>query len=262
MHIPEIFIGDGINLHVTIYEAPNGTKRASSPESYLASVAGSNTNQQSHLFSSPTTHNTTPAVPTMADRELTSLLQKLKVSRSYPESSSLLSKAKIQLLKLHALTPQPTTPPALLVAAREVFEHGALLSIRAKDPSAFTRYVHQLTPFYELPAEKVGGHGEGERKKITGLYLLLLLTQGDYAGFHTELEGLELREDNNLDGGRVEDDRFLGYPIKLERWLMEGAYDRVWKAMAKGEVPSEEYGVFSEVRAFPLRLSFPGFRIS
>ena len=113
----------------------------------------------------------------------------------------------------------------------------------------------------------------GERNKIWGLYLLLLLTQGDYAGFHTELEGLEVRwGDGNMgtgshgeQGGRkggmmngngngmgkegkgLEDDRFLGYPIKLERWLMEGAYDLVWKAMASGKVPSEEYGVFSEV---------------
>ena len=72
------------------------------------------------------------------------------------------------------------------------------------------------------------------------------MTQGDYAGFHTELEGLELQEGND---GKVEDDRYLGYPIKLERWLMEGSYDLVWKAMASREVPSEEYGVFSEVCA-------------
>lgn len=67
-----------------------------------------------------------------------------------------------------------------------------------------------------------------------------MLTQGDYAGFHTELEGLG---DAVHDGG----DRFLDYPIKLERWLMEGSYDLVWRAMEGGQVPSEEYGVFSEV---------------
>jgi hypothetical protein len=48
----------------------------------------------------------------------------------------------------------------------------------------------------------------------------------------------------------VEGDRYLGYPIRLERWLMEGSYDRVWKAMKKGEVPCEEYGVFSDVCTF------------
>ena len=40
----------------------------------------------------------------------------------------------------------------------------------------------------------------------------------------------------------------MGYPIRLERWLMEGSYDRVWNAMKKGEVPCEEFGVFSDVR--------------
>jgi 26S proteasome regulatory subunit N12 len=178
----------------------------------------------------------------MAERELQDVLRKLKSSHNYQDTSALLSKAKITLLKLHALTPQPTTSSSLLLLAREVFEAGALLSIRAKDADAFTRYVHQLTPFYELPAEKLSA-ANSEKNKITGLYLLLLLTQGNYAGFHTELEGLELRQG----GGMVENDRFLGYPIKLERWLMEGSYDLVWKAMASREVPSEEYGVFSEV---------------
>ncbi|KAF8866336.1 hypothetical protein BDZ45DRAFT_795957 [Acephala macrosclerotiorum] len=179
----------------------------------------------------------------MAERELQDILRKLKSSHDYSACSSLLSKAKITLLKLKALTPQPTTPSTTLQLAREVFETGALLSIRAKDPDAFTRYVHQLTPFYELPPERLSP-AHSEKNKITGLYLLLLLTQSDYAGFHTELEGLELRQGRE---GTLEQDRYLGYPIKLERWLMEGSYDLVWKAMASREVPSEEYGVFSEI---------------
>lgn len=92
---------------------------------------------------------------------------------------------------------------------------------------------------------KNGGEGRGQRSKITGLYLLLLLTKGDYAGFHTVLEGLEVE-------GSVgaEEDVFVQYPIKLERWLMEGSYDRVWGATKRDGVPSEEFGVFSEVRTF------------
>ena len=182
--------------------------------------------------------------PTMAERELQDIQRKLKSSRSYNEQLPLLSSAKLALLKLKSLTPLPNTPSSTLSLARDIFETGALLSIRAKDPAAFTRYVHQLTPFYELPDERLAP--SAEKNKITGLYLLLLLTQGDYAGFHTELEGLELR--GGLPGGNnVENDRFLGYPIKLERWLQEGSFDLVWKAMASREVPSEEYGVFSEV---------------
>lgn len=192
----------------------------------------------------------------MAERTLQDLLRKLKSpSATYEEQSGLLSQAKIALLKLKALTPQPTTSSSVLLLAREIFEQGALISIRAEDPNAFTRYVNQLTPFYELPAERLAPTPSA-KNKITGLSLLLLLTQGNYAGFHTELEGLELRGGRD---GKVEDDKFLGYPIKLERWLMEGSYDQVWKAMASNDVPSPEYAVFSEVSSFPLfrPTSFP-----
>ncbi|EKD14975.1 uncharacterized protein L3040_003828 [Drepanopeziza brunnea f. sp. 'multigermtubi'] len=185
----------------------------------------------------------------MAERELQDLQRKLKSTRSYKEQQPLLSAAKLSLLKLKALTPLPTTPSSVLALARDVFESGALLSIRAKDPAAFTRYVHQLTPFYELPEERL--QPSSEKNKITGLYLLLLLTQGDYAAFHTELEGLELR--GGMAGVDCEHDRFLGYPIKLERWLQEGSFDLVWKAMASREVPSEEYGVFSEILTTHIR---------
>ncbi|KAK1703244.1 uncharacterized protein BDZ83DRAFT_234939 [Colletotrichum acutatum] len=51
----------------------------------------------------------------------------------------------------------------------------------------------------------------------------------------------------------VEGDKYLGYPIRLERWLMEGSYDRVWNALKSREGPSKEYGVFSEILTFQIR---------
>ncbi|KOS23435.1 26S proteasome regulatory subunit RPN12 [Escovopsis weberi] len=182
----------------------------------------------------------------MADRNLAQILHELKQSpsMSYPEANALLSKAKLALLHLNALTPAPAAPPALLALARETYEQGALFSIRARNPDAFTRYVHQLQPFYELPPATLPPNLP-ERNKVTGLGLLLLLTQGRYAEFHSELESLA-----NRDGGGaadVEGDRYLGYPVRLERWLMEGSYDRVWKAMKSSEVPCDEYSVFSEI---------------
>ncbi|KAH7018191.1 SAC3/GANP/Nin1/mts3/eIF-3 p25 family-domain-containing protein [Microdochium trichocladiopsis] len=188
---------------------------------------------------------------TMADRTLQTVLKQLQSNPNlpYPEASSLLSKAKIALLQLNALTPTPKTPGNLLAAARDVYEAGALFSIRAKDADAFTRYVSQLQPFYELPPSSGAKPNDVERNKVTGLYLLLLLTQGRYGEFHSELESLSCREP----GVEIENDRFLGYPIKLERWLMEGSYDRVWKAMKSREVPCEEYGVFFEILTSQIR---------
>lgn len=139
-----------------------------------------------------------------------------------------------------------------------MLETGALLSIRLHEPDAFTRYFLQLQPFYELrnSTGDDGSRSPGQRSKITGLYLLLLLTKGDYAGFHTVLEGLEVEGTANNEesiGMGIEGeeeatgDKYIQYPIKLERWLMEGSYDRVWGATKREGVPSEEFGEFSEV---------------
>lgn len=180
----------------------------------------------------------------MAERQLSQLITQLQSgSMQYPQASTAISKAKLLLLQLNALTPSPKTPPQLVALARSTYEQGALYSIRARKADAFTRYVSQLEPFYSTPQHKASP----EQSKITGLYLLLLLTQGRYGEFHSQLETLGAR------GQGLEDDKFLAYPIKLERWLMEGSYDRVWRAMKRGEVPCEEYGVFSEILTVQIR---------
>ncbi|OTA99958.1 hypothetical protein M426DRAFT_66813 [Hypoxylon sp. CI-4A] len=188
----------------------------------------------------------------MAERTVQQTLNFLRSNPELPysEATSFLSRAKIALLQLKAATPSPSVSPAHVALARDVYEQGALFSIRARNPDAFTRYVSQLQPFYELPSSSLPP--TAERNKVTGLYLLLLLTQGRYAEFHSELETLGTRAKES-GAGEIEGDRFLGYPIKLERWLMEGSYDRVWKAMKSREVPSEEYGVFSEILTSQIR---------
>ncbi|KAF4121617.1 26S proteasome regulatory subunit N12 [Geosmithia morbida] len=188
----------------------------------------------------------------MAERSLSQIVSQLKQnpSMSYEDANSLLSKGKLALLSLKALTPTPAVSQSTLALARETYEQGALFSIRAGNPDAFTRYVQQLQPFYELPPSRLAPN-LAERNKVTGLSLLLLLTEGRYAEFHSELESLSYREG---DTGDIEGDRYLGYPIRLERWLMEGSYDRVWKAMKSSEVPCDEYSVFSEVCPSPLQL--------
>lgn len=186
----------------------------------------------------------------MAEAELKGLLQQLHSSLSsgnYDATSSLLSRAKIALLHLDALIPSPTTSQPHLLAARETLELGALASIRRKDPESFTRYFQQLQPFYTLPESRLQRE-RGNASKVTGLYLLLLLSQGDYAGFHTLLEALAAEAQiRGGGGGGLEDDAFIQYPIRLEQALMEGSYDRVWGETKSESVPSEEFGIFSEV---------------
>ncbi|KAI9791470.1 MAG: regulatory particle non-ATPase [Peltula sp. TS41687] len=209
---------------------------------------------------------------TMPDAELRALLGLIQHSlrtKSYKPCLNHLNYAKLYLLQLDALIPSPQTPQPMLLLARETFELGALLSIRLQDASSFTRYFAQLQPFYDLPAWRLPREGSNQ-SKITGLHLLLLLSQGDYAGFHTVLESLELVESKQEFGlqqqhqqqqqqqqgqgaqerstpAMGEDDVFIQYPVKLEEWLMEGSYDKVWAATKGEKVPSEEYGIFSEV---------------
>lgn len=193
----------------------------------------------------------------MSTQKLSDILSQLQSSSSSsPQKiTSLLTSAKRELLTLKALIPTPTTPSHILALARQTLETGALLSIRLEQPDSFTRYYQQLSAFYEIPDASYNGKN-GQRSKVTGLYLLLLLTKGDYAGFHTVLEGLEV--ESARQGKGLEEDEFLSYPVKLERWLMEGSYDRVWGATKREGVPSEEFGVFSEVSNLPRALhTFP-----
>ncbi|OQN99741.1 hypothetical protein B0A48_14511 [Cryoendolithus antarcticus] len=178
----------------------------------------------------------------MAEKELKSIithLQSLKPN-TLSTAPSLLSRAKLALLKLDALIPSPKTSPAHLELAQTVLELGAFTSIHLRDTDSFTRYYQYLQPFYSLQTGSKHGRGKkgGNREKVTGLYLLLLLSGGDYAGFHTVLEGLE---------GSGEESEFIAYPVRLEQALMEGSYDRVWGETKGERVPSEEFGVFSEV---------------
>lgn len=168
-------------------------------------------------------------------------------------ANDLLSRAKRALLMQNALIPTSSTPPQLVVLARQVLELGALASIRQTDAQLFTRYYQQLQPFYDLerhaglPGQNSSNvdFSTSQRSKITGLYLLLLLSMGDSANFHTVLEGLV--EEASLQGGRVEDDAYIKYPVELERNLMEGSYDKVWRETKSERVPSEDFGLFSNV---------------
>ncbi|KAL8944795.1 MAG: hypothetical protein Q9216_000217 [Gyalolechia sp. 2 TL-2023] len=183
----------------------------------------------------------------MSTSNLSNILSQLQSSSSSSpqKTTSLLSSAKRELLTLNALIPTPRTPAHILLLARQTLEIGALLSIRLQQPDAFTRYYQQLLPFYEIPETSYQSDknkdGSSQRSKVTGLYLLLLLTKGDYAAFHTVLEGLEVEQAGK--GRGLEGDEFISYPVKLERWLMEGSYDRVWGATKREGVPGEEFGV-------------------
>jgi 26S proteasome regulatory subunit N12 len=184
----------------------------------------------------------------MAENELRQIITQLSSLKqnNLQQAPQLLSRAKLTLLRLNALVPTEEAKPQHLHLAGILLELGALISIKLRDTDAFTRYFQQLQPFYSLPDEQSGSQRSPKptnQSKITGLYLLLLLSVGDYAGFHTVLEGLETSSEK----GQIDGDEFIQYPVRLEQALMEGSYDQVWSETKGERVPSEEFGVFSEV---------------
>lgn len=199
----------------------------------------------------------------MAYEELRAMIRDLHQTldqKHVDRTAALLTRAKRALLQLNALIPTSSTPHPLISLAREILELGAITSIRQKDAPSFTRYYQQLQPFYDTERHLQAAFAEdaeinlktSQRSKIIGLYLLLLLSMGNNTEFHTVLEGLVVEA--SLKGHPVETDPYIKYPVELERSLMEGSYDKVWRETKSERVPSEDFGLFSSV--FP---PFPSF---
>ncbi|KAK5105484.1 regulatory particle non-ATPase [Lithohypha guttulata] len=177
-------------------------------------------------------------------------LQQCLARKDAAGAQAQLQKAKLILLQQNSLVPSEGVPVGQLKTARSVLEVGALLAIRRRDPDSFVRYYSQLQPFYEFSG--LQSSPSPNKSQVTGLYLLLLLSQGDYAGFHTLLESLIVSE--GINGGKsVEDDIYIKYPVDLERSLMEGSYDQVWRKTSGRDVPGEEFALFSEILVHTIR---------
>lgn len=165
-------------------------------------------------------------------------------SGDYEKCLQLLTPLKLQMAQNGLLTNPSTTKHSVadLEGARHVLELGALAAVNLGREDEFTRFVSQSRQFYNMTELSPSA----QKSKILALYLLLLLSQNEIAQFHTELEALDFEE--------IESDKFLSFPIKLERWIMEGAYDRVWKAITNPEaVPSSEFLCFADPLVFAIR---------
>lgn len=180
--------------------------------------------------------SSTPTVESIRTQHAT--LQTIVKAKDYKKAAQSLAQLKLALLGCNILIPSAAAPAQSLCLARDILETGAVVSIHLQDEAAFLRYYAQLQPFYAMTA--LENSPSKSKNKIMGLYLLLLLTKNNIADFHTTLE--------NMPG--LEEDVFVRYPVMLERWLMEGSYDKVWQATKSSHVPSDEYAMFSEVGSF------------
>ncbi|KAL3229295.1 26S proteasome regulatory subunit RPN12 [Nakaseomyces bracarensis] len=173
--------------------------------------------------------------------ELSAKLYQSYTSKDYEVCKKLLPAIKIELIKNGILIPDlnKDSPEYIkdLTLTRKILELGALVSIHVLDFESFYSFFTQLRMFY-FSSSNVLNNSE-ERSKIVSLYLLTLLSDGDVTKFHSELEFFDKHIQN------IEEDQLLSYPIKVDRWLMEGSYQKAWDLLEAGsKVP--EFDVFTK----------------
>lgn len=191
----------------------------------------------------------------MALPKLAGELYQLFEQEKYAECQQLLPPVKIELIKHNLLVPltaNSTTNDQLndLKIAERILEIGAFSSLLTYDYAGFENSYASLRPFYA--SHKLHGKNEidTDSTKIISLYLIYLLTQGDISRFHIELEAIY-----NAPQFNVEKDKFLQFPINLERNLMEGNYIKIWKLLqSDGSLPCKEYQHFTSTLIKTLRV--------
>ena len=193
--------------------------------------------------------------PNMALPKLAEELYLLFEQEKYTECQQLLTPVKIELIKHNLLVPTSANTQTNdqlndLKIAERILEIGAFSSLLTHNYLSFENYFASLRPFYATA--KLHGKNEvnSDSTKIISLYLIYLLTQGDISKFHIELESIYHAPQFNIDK-----DKYLQYPIDMERNLMEGNYIKIWKLLqADSNLPCKEYQHFTSTLVNTLRV--------
>lgn len=161
-------------------------------------------------------------------------------SKDYESCEKIIPAVKLELIKNKIFLPDFTNTNDQYIndlnITKRILEIGALTNIFLSRNEAFENDFTQLRTFYFCKNEKLAN--SENKSKIICLYLLVLRSDGDVTKFHSELEYLDRHIPN------LEDDELLSYPIKVDRWLMEGLYQRAWELLDAGlNIP--EFDVFN-----------------
>lgn len=174
----------------------------------------------------------------MSLEQLTTKLSELFNKEDYENASKLLTPIKIQLLENNFLVPSINSKinPNDLLITRQILEIGAIISINLLKMQDFSNYITQLKPFYQINSNS------SQMNKLLSLYLLLLITQDDLALFHIELENF-LNFNMNIDD--MENDKFLSIPIKFEKWIIDGDFNKIYESLSnQNNFPCKEFNLF------------------
>ncbi|ABN66500.2 predicted protein [Scheffersomyces stipitis CBS 6054] len=192
----------------------------------------------------------------MSLQKLTAELYSSFERGDYSQCQNILPPIKIELIKHNLLVPVASNSQTKdqvndLKIAQRILEIGALSSLLSNNYQSFENFVAQLKPFYANiqlhPSSKK--HANSDATKIKSLYLLYLLSQGLISKFHTELEVIY-----NSNHDDIENDKYLQFPINLERNLMEGNYNKIWKLLKEDKnLPCQEFAHFIDTLIQALR---------
>lgn len=190
----------------------------------------------------------------MALPKLAEELYLLFAQEKYNECQQLLTPIKIELIKHNLLVPSTAntlTTDQLndLKIAERILEIGAFSSLLTHNYLSFENFFASLRPFYATPKLHGKYEVDTDSTKIISLYLIYLLTQGDISKFHIELEAIYYAPQYN-----IEKDKYLRFPVDLERNLMEGNYIKIWKLLqSDSSLPCKEYQHFTSTLINTLR---------
>ncbi|KAK6461126.1 SAC3/GANP/Nin1/mts3/eIF-3 p25 family-domain-containing protein [Scheffersomyces coipomensis] len=172
----------------------------------------------------------------------------------YTQCQKILPPIRIELIKHNLLVPllnDNTNKNKIndLRISQRILEIGVLSSLLSHNYTNFENYFSQLKPFY-LNKKLYHKHElNTDTTKIISLNLLYLLSKGLISKFHIELEIIYNSNQYNID-----QDKYLQFPINLERNLMEGNYIKIWKLLNQTtNLPCFEYEHFIDTLIHALR---------
>lgn len=165
----------------------------------------------------------------------------------YDSCLKILTAVKIELIENGMLIPDEkntSTKEGLenLKTVEEIYYLGFLASMWKRNYKDLEIIFLHLMCFYTCDKLYNKKGVNNEMTKAISIYLLYLLSQGSLLKFHSNLEIIYMSPLFD-----VEKDKFLQFPINIERSMMEGNYVEVWKLLKEQRgLPCIEYSHFVE----------------
>ncbi|GMH67738.1 hypothetical protein TrRE_jg4824 [Triparma retinervis] len=153
-------------------------------------------------------------------------------SADLAKAGDLIDDIKVEIISFDSLPPLLYSTPNAAeerALAASALEYGALVAVMIEDMELFERNMNQLLPIYtscpSIPLSPL-------KRKVQGLNLMFLLVENRLSDFHCVVEGYTPEDlaDSQVD-----------FPVKLERELMVGSYDKFHSANAALPDPLYEF---------------------